>query len=301
MRVFVTGASGHIASAVIPELLANGHEVIGLARSDDSAASVSALGADVLRGDLADPDRLAAAAGEADGIIHLGFDHGMMRTGQWAQAVEKDSAVIHAFGGALTGSDKPLVSTSGTLMLAMGGIKDRPGTEQDVIPAGPRVDSENYVIDLADQGVRSSVIRLAPMVHSDLDKHGFTTVLIDCARKNGFAAYVGDGANRWPAADTRDIGALYRLALESAPAGTRLHGIGDEGIPFKTVAETIASQLGVEARSITPEEALQYLTFLADFSQFDGPVSNTFTRELLGWEPTRPGWIEDVKSGHYFS
>lgn len=301
MRVFVTGASGHIASAVIPELLANGHEVVGLARSDGSAAKVRALGADVRRGDLADPDALAAAAGEADGVIHLAFDHGMMRTGQWAEAVEKDSAVIHALGGALAGTDKPLVATSGTLMLAMAGIKDRPGTEQDVVPTGPRVDSENYVIDLAGQGVRSSVVRLAPMVHSDLDKHGFTTVLIGCARENGFAAYVGEGANRWPAADTRDVGVLYRLALEQAPAGTRLHGVGDEGIPFRTVAETIASQLGVETRSVTPDEAPEYLSFLSAFAQLDGPASNTITRELLGWEPTRPGWVEDVKSGHYFA
>jgi nucleoside-diphosphate-sugar epimerase len=163
MRVFITGASGHVASAVIPELLANGHEVVGLARSDESAARVAAFGAEVRRGDLADPDGLAAAAGEADGVIHLGFDHGMMRTGQWADAVEKDTAATQAMSGALTGSHKPLVSTSGSLMLAMGGIKDRPGTEQDVIPAGPRVDTENYVIGLADDGVRSSVIRLAPM------------------------------------------------------------------------------------------------------------------------------------------
>jgi nucleoside-diphosphate-sugar epimerase len=139
------------------------------------------------------------------------------------------------------------------------------------------------------------------MVHSDLDKHGFTPALIGFAREHGAAAYVGDGLNQWPAADTRDIGVLYRLALEKAPAGTRLHGVADEGIPFKTVAETIASQLGVEAKSVTPEEAPQYLGFLSGFAQLDGPVSNVRTRRLLGWQPTRPGWVEDVKSGHYFT
>jgi nucleoside-diphosphate-sugar epimerase len=301
MRVFITGASGHIASAVIPELIRSGHQVVGLARSDESAAKVEAFGAEALRGDLADTEGLSAAAGAADGVIHLGFDHGMMRTGEWAAAIEKDTAAIHALATPLIGTDKALVTTGGTLMLAMGGINDRPGTELDVIPGGPRVDSENYVIGLADQGVRSAVIRLAPMVHSDLDKHGFTSVLIDCARENGFAAYIGDGANRWPAADTYDVGTLYRLAIERAPAGSRFHGVGDDGIPFKTIAETIASQLGTEARSVTPEEAAQYLTFLADFAQLDNPVSTTFTRETLGWEPTHPGWVEDVKSGHYFA
>lgn len=301
MRVFVTGASGHIASAVIPELLSHGHQVVGLARSDDSAAQVAALGAEVRRGDLADLDGIAAAAREADGVIHLAFDHGLMRTGQFEQAVGVETAVVHTFGEALAGSDKPLVTTSGTLMLAMAGIDGRPGTEQDIVPGGPRVDCENYVIGLAAEGVRSAVIRLAPMVHSDLDKHGFTTILVGCARENGFAAYVGDGANRWPAADTRDIGVLYRLALEQAPAGTRLHGIDDEGIPFKTVAETIASQLGVETRSVTAEEAPQYLSFLSAFAQLDAPASNAITRELLGWQPTRPDWVEDVKSGHYFA
>lgn len=301
MRVLVTGASGHIASAVIPELLSNGHQVVGLARSDTSAAAVKALGAEVRRGDLADLNGLAAAAREADGVIHLAFDHGLMRSGHMAEAAHRELDAVRVFGQALAGTGKPLVSTSGTLMLAMAGIKDRPGTEEDVVPGGPRVDSENYVISLAEQGVRSCVVRLAPMVHSDLDGHGFTTVLIGLARERGAAAYVGDGANRWPAADTRDVGVLYRLALEKAPAGTRLHGVGDEGIPFETVARTIASQLGVQARSVTPEEAPQYLGFLAPFAQLDGPASNARTRRLLGWEPTGPGWVEDVKSGHYFA
>jgi nucleoside-diphosphate-sugar epimerase len=301
MQVFVTGASGHIASAVIPELLSAGHEVVGLARSDASAAKVQQLGAEVRRGELADLDGLAQAAAQADGVIHLAFDHGKMRAGRWAEAGEEELAAIKAFGTALAGTGKPLVTTSGALLLARAGLNGRPGTEADTVPGGPRADGENYVIGLAGQGVRSSVIRLAAMVHSDLDKHGFTPALIGFARAHGAAAYVGEGANRWQAANTRDIGVLYRLALEKAPAGTRLHGVEDEGIPFKTIAETIAGQLGVEAKSVTPEEAPRYLEFLADFAQLDGPVSNARTRELLGWEPTRPGWIEDVKSGHYFA
>lgn len=301
MRVFVTGASGHIASAVIPELQAGGHQVVGLARSDASAAKVQALGAEVRRGDLADLEGLGEAAAQSDGVIHLAFDHGMMRIGRLAEAAEGELAAIKAFGTALAGTGKPLVTTSGTLMLARSEIQDRPGTEEDVVSAGPRVDGENHAIGLAQEGVRSSVIRLAPMVHSDLDEHGFTPALIGFARAHGAAAYVGDGANRWPAAHTRDVGVLYRLALEKAPAGTRLHGVGDEGIPFRTIAETIASQLGVEAKSVTPAQAPEYLEFLAAFAQLDAPASNARTRRLVGWEPTSPGWVEDVRSGHYFA
>ena len=301
LRVLVTGASGHVASAVIPELLSNGHEVVGLARSDASAAAVASLGAQVRRGDLSDPDGLASAAREADGVVHLAFDHSMMRSGQMPQAAGKELDAVRAIGQALAGTGKPLVTTSGALMLAMSGITGRPGTEADVAPGGPRVDTENYVIGLAEQGVRSSVVRLAPMVHSDLDKHGFTPALIGFAREHGAAAYVGDGANRWPAADTRDIGVLYRLALENAPAGTRLHGVAEEGIPLKTVAETIAAQLGVEAKSVTPQEAPEYLGFLTGFAKLDGAVSNARTCQLLGWEPSRPSWVEDVRSGHYFA
>jgi nucleoside-diphosphate-sugar epimerase len=300
MRVFITGASGHIASAVIPELLSNGHQVIGLARSDSSAQAVAALGADVRRGDLDDPEGIRQAAAEADGVIHLAFKHEAMRTGDFLGAVAADAAAIEAIGDALAGSDKPFVSTGGTLMLTMGGISGRPGTEDDLVAGGPRVDAENAVAGLAGRGVRSSVVRLAPMVHSDLDKHGFTPALIGFAREHGAAAYIGDGANRWPAADTRDVAVLYRLALEKAPAGSRLHGVGDEGIPFKTIAETIAGQLGVETISVSDEQAPDYLGFLAAFAHMDNPTSNARTKALLGWEPTHPGWVEDVQSGHYF-
>jgi nucleoside-diphosphate-sugar epimerase len=301
MRVFITGASGHIAAAVIPELLSNDHQVVGLARSDASAEAVAGLGAEVLRGDLDDLDGLRRAASEADGVIHLAFKHEAMRSGDFMGAVDSDLAALQAMGDALSGTGKPFVGTSGTFMLVMGGLTGRDGTEDDVLPGGPRADAENYVIGLAESGVRSSVIRLSPMVHSDLDHTGFTPSLIAFAREKGVAAYVGDGDNRWPAANTYDIGVLYRLALEKAPAGTRLHGIDDEGIPFKTVAETIAGKLGVETKSVSQEEAGEYLSFLAAFAGFDNPVSNLKTRELLGWEPSHPRWVEDVQQGHYFT
>jgi nucleoside-diphosphate-sugar epimerase len=299
MRVFVTGASGHIASAVIPELHNSGHQVLGLARSDASAEGVAALGAEVCRGDLDDLDALRRAAAESDGVIHLAFKHEAMRTGDFMGAVSADMAATQALGDALIGTGKPFVTTGGTLMLAMAGITGRPGTEDDHAEGGPRTDAANYTTALAEQGVRSSVVRLAPMVHSDLDHHGFTHALIGFARENSVAAYVGDGSNRWPAANSYDIGALYRLALEKAPAGSTFHGVGDTGIPRKVIAETIAGRLGVETRSITEEEAPQYLGFLAAFSGFDNPTSNDKTREVLGWEPTHPGWVEDVETGHY--
>ena len=300
MHVFVTGASGHIASAVIPELLNNGHQVVGLARSDASAEAVAAMGAEVRRGDLDDLDGLAAAAAEADGVIHLAFKHEAMRTGDFMGAIESDMAAHQAIGNVLIGTDKPFVSTGGTLMLAMAGITGRPGTEDDQSQGGPRTDAANYTIGLGQQGVRSSVVRLAPMVHSDLDHHGFTHALIGFARENGIAAYTGDGSNRWPAANTYDIGVLYRLALEKAPAGSTLHGVGDSGIPRKVIAETIAGKLGIETKSITAEEAPEYLGFLAAFAGLDNPTSNDKTREVLDWEPTHPGWVEDVETGHYF-
>jgi nucleoside-diphosphate-sugar epimerase len=303
MRVFVTGASGHIASAVIPELLANGHRVVGLARSDASAEAVAALGADVRRGDLDDLAGLKAAAADADGVIHLAFQHDRLRTGDFMDAVAADLAATQAMGEALTGTDRPFVTTGGTLMLAMAGLTapgGRAGTEDDQSEGGPRVDAANYTIGLGQRGVRSSVVRLAPMVHSELDHHGFTTALIGFARENGVAAYIGDGANRWPAANTHDIGALYRLALEKGPAGSTFHGVGDTGISRKVIAETIAGKLGVATKSITDDEAPRYLGFLAAFAGLDNPTSNDKTRAVLGWEPTHPGWVDDVESGRYF-
>ena len=300
MRVLVTGASGHIASAVIPELLDNGHQVVGLARSDASAEAVAARGAEARRGDLNDLDGLKAAAAEADGVIHLAFKHEALRTGDFMDAVSADMAATQAIGETLVGTDKPFVSTGGTLMLARAGITGRLGTEDDQSDGGPRIDAANYMVGLGQQGVRSSVVRLAPMVHSELDHQGFTHALIGFARETGVAAYTGDGSNRWPAANTYDIAVLYRLALEQAPAGSTFHGVGDTGISRKVIAETIAGKLGVETKSITDEEAPQYLGFLAPFAGLDNPTSNDKTRAVLGWEPTHPGWVEDVERGHYF-
>ncbi|WP_320672048.1 SDR family oxidoreductase [Patulibacter defluvii] len=301
MRVFVTGASGHVASAVIPELLANGHAVVGLARSDAAAATVAALGAEVRRGDLDDLPGLERAAAEADGVIHLAFRHEAMRAGDFTGAIDSDLAVTRAIGETLVGTDKPFVTTGGTLMLAMAGITGRPGTEDDQVDDGPRAAAANYALALGERAVRSSVVRLAPLIHSDLDHHGFTHGLIDAARETGVAAYTGDGTNRWPAAHTYDIGVLYRLALERAPAGSTLHGVGDTGIPRKLMAETIAAKLGVPTKSISAEEAPHYLGYLAAFAGLDNPTSNDRTRQLLGWEPTHPGWVEDVEQGHYFA
>ncbi len=300
MRVFITGASGHIASAVIPELISHGHQVVGLARSEEAARAITARGAEVRRGELDDLDGLRQAAAESDGVIHLAFKHEAVQTGDFQGAADADTAAITVIGDALAGSERPFVSTGGTLMLALGGVSGRPGTEEDALPGGPRIDSENMLIALAQRGVRSSQVRLAPMVHSDLDKHGFTPALIAMAREHGAAAYIGDGANRWPAAHTRDIAVLYRLALERAPAGSRLHGVGDEGIPFRTIAQTIADQLGVGTVSVSPEEAPMRLSYLASFAGIDNPTSNARTRELLGWEPTHPDWVSDVRAGHYF-
>jgi nucleoside-diphosphate-sugar epimerase len=300
MRVFITGASGHIGSAVIPELLQADHQVTGLARSDKSAEALATLGVEVRRGDLDDTDGLREAAREADGVIHLAFKHEAMMSGNYLDAVTADLRAIEAMGEALAGSGKPFVGTSGTLMLAMSGVK-RTGLETDSFETGPRIDAENLVIAMADSGVRPSVIRLPPTVHSKLDHHGFIPSLIAIAREAGHAGYVGDGSNRWPAGHTLDAAHLYRLALESAPAGSRLHAVGDEGVPFRQIAETIGQKLGVPAVSIDPEDVPGYFTFLAGFVGADNPTSSALTQELLDWRPTHPGLIEDLEEGHYFA
>jgi len=299
MRVFVTGASGHIASAVIPELLGAGHTVVGLARSDASAVTVSALGAEVCRGSLDDHTLLKEAASASDGVIHLAFKHDEMNAGDFGGALDADLGAIEAIGDALAGSGKPLVGTSGTLPLTFGGVEGV-ATEADTLEAGPRIDAENAVVALADRGIRSSVVRLPPLVHSPLDHTGFTPALIRFAREKGKAGYVGDGSNRWPAGHTLDVAHLYRLALEGAPAGTRLHGVADEGVPFSEIAEVIGRHLDLPVVSIADEDVADYFDYLAFFAGLDNPASSTVAQDLLDWRPVHPSLIGDLDEGHYF-
>jgi nucleoside-diphosphate-sugar epimerase len=222
-----------------------------------------------------------------------------MRAGDLASAAESDFLALRAIGEVLAGTDKPLVNTSGTAMIAAV-AQGRTGTEDDAEAEGYRVDAENFVIDLAQKGVRSSVVRLPPITHSTLDHHGFAPSLIAFARQHGTAIYVGDGANRWPSVHTLDAARLYRLALESAPAGSRLHAVDDEGIAFRSIAEAIGRGVNVPVRSVEPDEAARYVDFLARFVTIDNPTSSARTRELLRWEPTQPGLLDDLEQGHYF-
>jgi nucleoside-diphosphate-sugar epimerase len=303
MKIFVTGASGHVGSAVVPELLGAGHEVLGLARSDASAAWLKAAGAEVVRGDLDDLQGLTRAAAAADGVIHLAYRHDLAFGGApdgFVRAAQIDLEVVKALGQGLAGSGKPLVTTTGTAILARHG-EARKATELDSLPQGPRVDVENYTVDLASQGVRSSVVRLAPSVHSTLDHHGFLAMLVALARKRGCAAYVGEGDNAWNAVHTRDAARLYRLALEKAQGGTRWHAAAEESIAFRRIAQTIGARLGIPVQSLKAEDAAGYFGGFLAFAQLDCPASSAITRATLGWNPTHNTLLEDLALDHYFA
>ena len=303
MRVFVTGASGHIGFPVVLDLLAAGHEVVGLARSEGSADKISSSGAQVRRGTLDDLDGLREAAKNADGVIHLAFKHDLaFAGGDFAGAVAADLRAVEAIGEALAGSGKPFVNTTGTMLLAHS-VRGRAGTEDDAGQEGgnPRVASEAISLAFAERGVRTSIMRLAPTVHSSLDHAGFIPMVIAAARKNGFSAYVGDGSARWPAVHTLDAARLYRLAVEAAPAGSRLHAAAEEGVPFRAIAEAIGRGLGVPAKSIPAAQMGDILGgFLGVVTQLDNPTSSAKTRELLGWKPTHADLLADIAEGHYF-
>jgi nucleoside-diphosphate-sugar epimerase len=299
MRVFVTGATGHIGSALVPDLLEAGHTVLGLARSESAAAALEASGAQALRGSLDDLDVLRQGAAAADGVVHLAFRHDLSFSGDMAGAAATDLRAINTIGDALDGTHKPFVGTSGTLLLAFA-APGRLGTESDALESGPRVDAENAVVALAQRGVRSSVVRLAPTVHSALDRHGFVPQLIRMAREHGVSPYVDDGSNRWPAVHTLDAARLFRLALESAPAGSRLHGAADQGVPFRDIATLIGRHLNVPVDSVTREQAPAHFEWLSSFVPLDNPTSSALTQALVGWRPVHPGLLADLEQGHYF-
>ena len=308
MRVFVTGGTGHAGSYIIPELIAAGHEVTGLARSDTAAAAVSALGAKVRRGDLQDLDRLTEAAADSDGVIHVAHRQDLLPSGGMNAVAAAELPIMHAYGEALAETGKPLV-TAGSI--GSPGNLGRPVTEQDpALPVGEKHKGtlrvrnvvETAVIGLAERGVRSSIVRLPIVAHSTTDRAGFLPALIALAKEKGFAGYPGDGANLWNAVHLRDAATVFRLALEKGPAGKYWHAVADEGIPLREIAEAIASHLDLPVVSVPVDELMVpgYFGFLANIVTKNYPASNLITRQTLGWEPAQPGLLADLDNGHYF-
>ena len=293
MRVFLTGATGFIGTAVVRELMDGGHQVLGLARSDAGAKSLVAVGADVHRGSLEDLDSLRRGAAAADGVIHTAFIHDFSNYGP---AAEADRRAIETLGGALAGSDRPLIITSGTLLAQRQGSL---ATEEDVPnPSFPRK-SEEAALALAARGVRTSLLRLPPSVHGKGD-HGFVPRLISIAREKGVSAYISDGLNRWPAVHRLDAARLYRLVLEKGTARATYHGVADEGVPTREIAEVIGRHLNVPVVSKSSEEAADHFGWIAHFFGIDAPASSAQTQERLGWRPVQPGLIADLNAERYF-
>jgi nucleoside-diphosphate-sugar epimerase len=306
MRVFVTGASGWIGSAVVPELIGDGHQVIGLARSNASADALVAAGAGVHHGTLDDLDILRGGAAASGAVIHLAFKHDIAFAGDFQGAADADRRAVETLGDALAGSDRPFLIASGTLGVAPG----RVATEQDghgsdpalaAWGSGPQTRSATaeLVVSLASRGVRSSVVRLPPTNHGDGD-NGFMATLVAIAREKGVSGYIAEGTNRWPAVHRLDSARLFGLALEEAPAGSTLHAVAEEGVPIRSIAEVIGRHLELPVISIAPDDAGEHFTWLAPFLAVDAPASSSLTRELLGWQPSCPGLIADLDQGHYF-
>lgn len=292
MRVFVTGATGTIGSVVVADLIAGGHEVLALARSEASAQSLAASGVGVLRGDLDDLDSLRAGAARADGVIHLAFGHDDMSAAGFRRSMAQESAAVETFGAALEGSGRALVIASGTPM-----VPGRVSTEKEPLtgPVGARGRNAQAVIDLAARGVRSAVVRLPRSVHAQGVRSGFASLLVEAARRTGISGYVGDGTQRWPAVHRLDAARLFRLVLERAEPGTVVHAVGDEGDPMRSIAEVIGRVLAVPVQSVPAET----FGFLGDVFALDQPASSAWTRERFDWRPTHPSLLADLEAGNY--
>jgi nucleoside-diphosphate-sugar epimerase len=296
MRVFVTGATGFIGSALVQELIGAGYQVLGLARSDVSARSLIAAGAQVHLGSLEDLDSLRRGAGGSDAVIHTAFIHDFAN---FPAAAETDRLAIEAFGEALAGSNRPLLVTSGTAMLGPGRVVTEGDVPDRTLAAAWPRRSEETALAMVSRGVRASTVRLPPSVHGQGD-HGFVPFLISVAREKGVSAYVGDGLNRWPAVHRLDAARLFRLALEQGHGGARYHGVGEEGVAFREIAGVIGRHLNLPVASKSPEEAAAHFGWIARFASVDVPASSARTQELLGWQPAQLGLIDDLERGHYF-